>query len=78
MKFVRRVAVDVEVGGRAPVGAIGVSQLFRAYRVGGSAQGGTLGLVGDNDATHILLNAEGAETALELTNKNGRRQLPKP
>jgi hypothetical protein len=49
-----------------------------AVKIGGSAQGGVLGLVGDNDATQILLNAEGAETLLKLTNKDGRQQLVKP
>ena len=49
-----------------------------SVKIGGSAQGGAVGLVGDNDATHILLNAEGAETVLKLTNKDGRQQLMKP
>jgi hypothetical protein len=49
-----------------------------SVKIGGSAQGGAIGLVGDNDATQILLNAEGAETSLKLADKNGRQQLLKP
>lgn len=47
-------------------------------KLGASAQGGGLGLVGDSDATQVLLQAEGAGSSLRLTNKDGQRQLIKP
>jgi hypothetical protein len=47
-------------------------------KLGGSEQGAGLGLVGETDTTHALLKAEGAETLLKLTNKDGRQQLIKP
>jgi hypothetical protein len=47
-------------------------------KLGASERGGGLGLLGDSDATHILLQAEGADGFLRLTNKEGRQQLVKP
>jgi hypothetical protein len=47
-------------------------------KLGASEQGGGLGLIGETDATHILLQAEGADTSLKLTNNAGRQQLIKP
>jgi len=37
-----------------------------------------VGLIGDTDTTHVLLQAEGAESSLKLTNKDGKQQLIKP
>ena len=42
-----------------------------------SEQGGGLSFVGDSDATQVLLEADGADSSLKLTNKDGR-QLVKP
>jgi hypothetical protein len=47
-------------------------------KLGGSEQGGGLGLIGETDATQVLLQADGAETLLKLTNKTGKQQLIKP
>ena len=47
-------------------------------KIGASEQGAGLGLVGDSDATQVLLQAEGTETILKLTNKDGRQQVLKP
>jgi len=47
-------------------------------KIGASVQGGGLGLVGETDSTHVLLEAEGAVSSLKLTNKDGRQQLIKP
>jgi hypothetical protein len=47
-------------------------------KLGASEQGGGLGLVGVSDSTHIILQAEGADSSLKLTNKDGRQQIIKP
>ncbi len=47
-------------------------------KLGASEQGGGLGLIGASDTTHALLQAEGTDTILKLTNKDGRQQLIKP
>ena len=47
-------------------------------KLGASVEGGGLGLIGETDATHLLLEAEGANSSLKLTNKDGRQQLIKP
>ena len=47
-------------------------------KLGASEQGGGLGLVGVSDSTHIILQAEGADSSLILTNKDGRQQIIKP
>ena len=47
-------------------------------KLGASEQGGGLGLVGVSDTTHVILQAEGADSSLKLTNKDGRQQIVKP
>ena len=47
-------------------------------KLGASEQGGGLGLVGISDTTHVILQAEGADSSLKLTNKDGRQQIVKP
>ena len=47
-------------------------------KMGASEQGGGLGLIGADDTTHALLQAEGTGTSLKLTNKEGRQTLIKP
>ncbi len=47
-------------------------------KLGASEQGGGLGLIGSSDSTHIILQAEGADSSLKLTNKDGHQQLIKP
>ena len=49
-----------------------------SVKLGVSEQGGGLGLGGESDPTYVLLKAEGADTSLKLTNKDGRQQLIKP
>ena len=43
-----------------------------------SEQGAGLGLGGESDPTYVVLKAEGADSSLKLTNKDGRQQLIKP
>ena len=43
-----------------------------------SEQGAGLALVGEADATHVVLKAEGTESSLKLANRDGRQQLIKP
>jgi hypothetical protein len=43
-----------------------------------SEQGAGLSFVGDSDATQVLLAADGTDSSLKLTNKDGRQQLIKP
>lgn len=47
-------------------------------KLGASEQGGGLGLVGEYDTAHIIVQADGAESSLKLANKDGRQQLIKP
>jgi hypothetical protein len=47
-------------------------------KIGASVEGGGLGLIGETDTTHALLQAEGTESSLKLTNKDGTQQLIKP
>jgi hypothetical protein len=47
-------------------------------KIGASEKGGGLSLVGDSDATQVLLQAEGAGSSLRLTNKAGGEQLIEP
>lgn len=47
-------------------------------KIGASVEGGAVGLIGENDTTHVLLEAKGVDTSLKLTNKAGKQQLIKP
>jgi hypothetical protein len=47
-------------------------------KLGASVQGAGLGLIGETDTTHALLQAEGPDALLKLTNKAGKQQLIKP
>jgi hypothetical protein len=47
-------------------------------KIGGSEQGGGLGLLGDSDSTHVLVKAQGPDTSLKLTNQNGREHVIRP
>src|SRR5262245_41692045 len=47
-------------------------------KLGASEEGGGLGLVGSSDSTHVILQAEGADSSLKLTDKGGRQQIIKP
>ncbi len=47
-------------------------------KIGASEQGGGVGLIGETDTTHVLLEAKGPDTSLKLTNKAGKQQLIKP
>ena len=49
-----------------------------SVKPGASEQGAGLGLGGDSDPTYVVLKAEGTDTSLKLTNKDGRQQLIKP
>ena len=47
-------------------------------KLGASVEGAGLGLVGETDTTHALLEAQGPNVLLKLTNKDGKQQLVKP
>jgi hypothetical protein len=47
-------------------------------KLGGSDQGAGLSLLGDSDSTHVVVKAQGTDTSLKLTNKDGREHLIKP
>jgi hypothetical protein len=47
-------------------------------KLGASVEGGGLGIVGETDTTHALLQADGPDALLKLTNKAGKQQLIKP
>jgi hypothetical protein len=47
-------------------------------KLGGSERGAGLGLLGESDATHLLLKAEGPSTSVKLANGDGRQQLIEP
>jgi hypothetical protein len=47
-------------------------------KLGASVEGGGLGLIGETDTTHALLEAQGPDALLKLTNKAGKQQLIKP
>jgi hypothetical protein len=47
-------------------------------KLGASVEGGGLGLIGETDTTHALLEAQGPDALLKLTNKAGKQQLLKP
>jgi hypothetical protein len=47
-------------------------------KLAASEQGSVLGLIGASDSTQVLLQAEGTESSLKLTNKDGRQQQIKP
>jgi hypothetical protein len=49
-----------------------------SVKLGASVQGAGLGLGGESDPTYATLKAEGADTSLKLTNKDGSQQLIKP
>ena len=47
-------------------------------KIGASVEGGGVGIIGENDTTHALLEAQGSDAQLKLTNKAGKQQLIKP
>ena len=49
-----------------------------SVKIATTEQGSGLDLSGGIDPTYIVLNTEGGETSLTLTNKDGHRQVIKP
>ena len=49
-----------------------------SVKIATTAQGSGLDLSGGIDPTYLVLSAEGGETSLTLTNKDGHRQVIKP
>jgi hypothetical protein len=47
-------------------------------KIGGSEQGGGVGLIGETDTTSIKLITEGAESYVELNDKDGRKRVIRP
>jgi hypothetical protein len=49
-----------------------------SVKISTSEEGSALTLGGGIDPTYIVLNADGGDASLSLTDKNGRRQITKP
>jgi hypothetical protein len=47
-------------------------------KIAASDQGAAISLLGDSDATQLLLESDGPNTSLKLTNTDGKQQLVKP
>jgi hypothetical protein len=47
-------------------------------KLGGSEEGGGLGLIAASDAVHVILKAEDPSASLTLTNKDGQARLIEP
>jgi hypothetical protein len=47
-------------------------------KIASSEEGAGLSFVGDSDATQVQLFAEGSESSLKLTNRDGKQQVVKP
>ena len=47
-------------------------------KIGASVQGGGVGVIGETDTTHALLQADTTDALLKLTNKAGKQQMIKP
>jgi hypothetical protein len=47
-------------------------------KLGASEQGAGLGLVGETDATYVVLKAEGSDSSLKMINQERRQQIIKP
>jgi hypothetical protein len=47
-------------------------------KLGASVEGAGLGLGGESDPTYVVIKAEGAETSLKLTNKDGKERVVTP
>jgi hypothetical protein len=49
-----------------------------SVKLGTSAYGGGLGLVGENDATYVIVQADLSRSSMKLKNKDGRERLIVP
>jgi hypothetical protein len=49
-----------------------------AVKLGGSEDGGGLGLIARSDAVHVILKAEDATASLTLAGKDGQKRLIEP
>jgi len=49
-----------------------------AVKLGASERSAGLALIGESDSSYVVLKAEGADSSLKLTSKNGREQIIKP
>lgn len=47
-------------------------------KIGASEQGGGLSLVGASDTTQVLLEADGMNSSVKLTDNDGKQQIIKP
>ena len=47
-------------------------------KIGASELGGGLGLIGEFDRAHVILEADGSETQLKLSNKDGQEKRIAP
>jgi hypothetical protein len=49
-----------------------------SVKIATTQQGSGIDLSGEIDPTYMILSADGGDTSLTLTNKDGKRQLIKP
>src|SRR5262245_47598423 len=49
-----------------------------SVKIAGSENAAGLSFVGETDSAHVILKAEGSDTSLTLTTREGREQLIKP
>src|SRR5262249_30956157 len=49
-----------------------------AVKLGASEKNAGLALIGESDSSYVVLKAEGADSSLKLTSRNGREQVIKP
>ena len=82
-----RASIKVQPPGRMPNGeAFPENVILRLIdaegrpevKLGGSAQGAGIGLIGATDETHVILEAKGKETWLKLYNGDGQEHVLKP
>ncbi|HEU4385862.1 MAG TPA: hypothetical protein VFR85_20425 [Anaeromyxobacteraceae bacterium] len=82
-----RASIKVHPAGRTPGGEpypeTSILRLIDAHgrpevKLAAAERGAGLGLAGASDETYASLMAEGTETSLKLTSKDGRQQLIRP
>ena len=82
-----RASIKIEPAGRIPSGeAYPETVMLRlinpdgrpTVKIGGSEQGGGVGLIGEIDSSHVTLKVEGQQSSLKLTNGKGREHVIEP
>ena len=82
-----RASIRIEPAGRIPSGEeYPETVMFRlinpdgrpTVKIGGSVQGGGVGLIGEVDSSHVTLQVEGQQSSLKLTNAKGQERIIEP